>query len=194
MEKTVNLTLRKLPEMLGELRHSNQFLKLFSLLSLILVTLVFALLFVMATRPAVLLTLDTSASVLEQREAPKAEDQIRAAVKAYIDLRYKWEPKNVQEKLKNAQAFVLSSSLSAFQAAVTNVAKFSTEKLVSQRVYPEVMEVNLKNKTVFVKGDRVTDIQGLKAAGNLRLELSFESGPRTKDNPWGLYITKEKEE
>jgi hypothetical protein len=39
----------------------------------------------------------------------------------------------------------------------------------------------------------VTTIQGLKAAGSLRLELSFESGSRAKENPWGLYI-KEREE
>jgi hypothetical protein len=36
----------------------------------------------------------------------------------------------------------------------------------------------------------VAAIQGLKAAGNLRLELSFEGGTRTKENPWGLYVSK----
>jgi hypothetical protein len=40
----------------------------------------------------------------------------------------------------------------------------------------------------------VTSIQGLKAAGNLKLELTFESGSRTEGNPWGLYISKEREE
>jgi hypothetical protein len=52
----------------------------------------------------------------------------------------------------------------------------------------------MKDGTALITGDRVTSIQGLKAAGNLKLQLTFESGQRTKENPWGIYITKEKEE
>ncbi len=82
----------------------------------------------------------------------------------------------------------------AYQGAVANVARFSTDRLVSQKVYAEEIKVSLEKKTVAISGARVTDIQWLKAAGDLRLELSFESGPRTKANPSGIYVTKEKEE
>lgn len=100
----------------------------------------------------------------------------------------------MKQRLLESEAFVLPGNRRAFQSAAANVIRFSTEKLVSQRVYAEKIDVSLEKKTALISGDRVTLIQGLKAAGNLRLELSFESGPRTRENPWGIYITKEREE
>ncbi len=76
---------------------------------------------------------------------------------------------------------------------MASVVKFALDRDVLQRVYPTDMKVDLKSQTVFITGDRVTAVQGLKAAGNLNLALEFESGPRTLNNPWGIYITKEKE-
>lgn len=56
------------------------------------------------------------------------------------------------------------------------------------------IQIDLKNSIAQIIGSRVTAIQNLKAAGELKLQLSFESGPRTKENPWGIYIRQEKEE
>ncbi len=98
------------------------------------------------------------------------------------------------QNLQAAAVFIPPSSQKAYQAATANVAKFAIEKGVLQRAYVNDVAVNLEKKTAKVTGDRVTAIQGLKAAGDLKLELSFESGPRTRENPWGIYITKEKEE
>jgi hypothetical protein len=33
----------------------------------------------------------------------------------------------------------------------------------------------------------------MMAAGPLKVELTFENGDRTKENPWGVYFVKEKE-
>lgn len=74
-----------------------------------------------------------------------------------------------------------------------NVVRFSSERMVSQRVYPGEIQVDLKKGLATISGDRITSIQGLKAAGDLKLELSYESGPRTTLNPWGVYISKERE-
>jgi len=180
--------------MLSDLSHSNQFLKVFSASALGVAVLTLILVFVLASKAPVVLTLAPTGENLEKVELPKPEDQIKAAVNRYLEKRYKWEPESVKQKLFDAQAFVLPSSMKAYLGAAANVARFSIEKLVSQRVYPDKIEVSLEKKTVFITGDRVTSIQGLNAAGNLRLELSFESGPRTRNNPWGLYITKEREE
>lgn len=98
------------------------------------------------------------------------------------------------KKLKESEDFITPQAVRAFQVAVASVSKFSVDKIVTQRVYPDKIDIDLKNGTALVTGDRVTSIQGLKAAGDMRLELSFESGPRTKNNPWGLYISKEREE
>lgn len=74
-----------------------------------------------------------------------------------------------------------------------NVIRFSVDKIVAQRAYPVEIRVDLKKGVAVIEGDRITSIQGLKAAGDLRLELGFESGPRTGQNPWGVYVSKEKE-
>lgn len=192
--KFIKLKSTELPKKVGELVHSNQFLKLFSISALGLAGLMLIAVIVMATKEPTVITLNVDGSNLEKTVLPKAEDQIREGIKRYLEKRYQWEPENVIKKLKESEEFITPKALRAFQGAVANVAKFSVDKVVSQRVYPSEIRVDLKSQTALITGDRVTSIQGLKAAGNLKLELTFESGPRTKENPWGLYISKEREE
>ena len=192
--KPINLQAAKLPRMIADLMHSNQFLKVFSLSATILVFMVLGVLMVMATKDPLVITLGPDGKAFERTVIPKAEDQIREGIKRYLEKRYQWEPENVVKKLKESESFIQPTSLKAFQAAVANVAKFSVEKIVSQKVYPDKIDVDLQKKTAFVTGDRITSIQGLRAAGKLKLELTFDSGARTEQNPWGLYIAKEREE
>lgn len=183
------------PKMIGELLHSNQFLKVFSLSALLVVFMVLGVILVMATKEPMVITLGPDGKAIERMTVlPKAEDQIEAGIRRYLEKRYQWEPENVVKKLKESEEFITPSSMKAFRGAVFNVAKFSTEKIVSQKVYPNEIKINLANGTALITGDRVTSIQGLKAAGNLKLELTFESGLRTQNNPWGIYISKEREE
>lgn len=193
-EKTVHLQRNHLPKMLGELMHSNQFLKVFSLSALVLVFMVLGAIMVMAYKEPVVITLGPEGQALGRISIPKVEDQIREGVKQYLNNRYQWGPEDVVKKLKESEAFISPQALKAFQVAVTNVSKFSVERIVTQRVYPNRIEIDLKRSTAIITGDRITSIQGLKAAGNLKLELTFESGPRSITNPWGLYISKEREE
>jgi hypothetical protein len=193
-EKPVNLKMPSLPNMISELAHSNQFLKMFSISMVVLVFMVLGVILVMATKEPMIITLGPDGKAIERTILPKAEDQVREGIKRYLEKRYQWDPENVIKKLKDSEEFITPKALKAFQGAVANVAKFSTEKIVSQKVYPEKIEIDLTKNTALITGERVTSIQGLKAAGNLKLELSFESGPRTQNNPWGLYISKEREE
>jgi hypothetical protein len=193
-EKPVNLKMPSLPNMISELAHSNQFLKMFSISMVVLVFMVLGVILVMATKEPMIITLGPDGKAIERTILPKAEDQVREGIKRYLEKRYQWEPENVIKKLKDSEEFITPKALKAFQGAVANVAKFSTEKIVSQKVYPEKIEIDLTKNTALITGERVTSIQGLKAAGNLKLELSFESGPRTQNNPWGIYISKEREE
>lgn len=192
--KSMNLKMPPLPKMIGELMHSNQLLKVFSLLVIALLFMALGVVLVMATKEPLVITLGPDGKALEKTVVPKAEDQIREGIKRYIEKRYQWGPENVVKKLKESEEFITPQALKAFQSAVVSVAKFSTEKIVSQKVYADKIEIDLAKKAAFITGDRVTTIQGLKAAGNLKLELSFESGPRTQANPWGIYISKEREE
>lgn len=192
--KPINLKNASLPKMIGDLMHSNQFLKIFSLSSLLLVFMVLGALMVFATKDPLVITLGPDGKTLERVSLPKPEDQVQEAVKRYIEKRYRWEPESVTTKLKESEAFIQPGSVKAFQAAMVNIVKFSKEKIVSQMVYPTKIDVDMNKKTALIVGDRITTIQGLKAAGGLKLELTFENGPRTDENPWGLYIAKEREE
>jgi hypothetical protein len=194
MNQHLKLEATKWPKLLSELVHSNQFLKVFSAGALAAVLLLLLLCFAFLTRPPVFVTLTPEADVLNQSKMPDPVAEVRAAVARYVDRRYGWDPTNVKQRLEDAKAFVAQSQVRVYENAVASVAKFSVEKAVTQRAYPEKLEVNLEKGLVQIRGDRVTSIQGMKAAGDLRLELSFESGPRTKVNPWGIYINKEREE
>lgn len=194
MQNNLKLSSSLLPRMMGTLIHSNQFLKVFCFILLCLsVLLTLGLVFSMNQEPLVI-TLNNSGNLLEKVGLPKPDDEIKVATKNYILYRYNWEPTNVVKNLKMSESYIFDKSLKAFQGAVSHVAKFSLEKQVAQKAFVELILVNLQSKIIQVKGERVTSIQGLKAAGNLKIELSFDYGPRTKENPWGIYIIKEKEE
>lgn len=182
------------PKQLSELMNSNQFLKIFSVAALVLSIFSIATLLILGFKPALVISLSENASKMEQVEKlPKPEDQIEQAAKRYVSLRYKWEPANVMKNLDLANAFIHPSSKKAYFTAISNVVRFSTEKQVSQRAYANAITVNLQTKTVTVTGDRITSIQGMLAAGLLKVELTFENGERTNENPWGIYFIKEKE-
>ncbi len=193
MQTNVQIKSLKLPKLLGDLTHSNQFLKMFSISMAAITGLALVLIFILATRAPILLTLSPTAQPVNQVSLPSPELEVQAAIKHYLELRYQWTPENVKQKLGSAQSMVHASAMKAYLGAAINVAKFSIEKQVSQRVYATNPTVNLDRKIVQIVGDRITAIQSLKAAGDLKLELSFDFGPRTRENPWGIYVTKEKE-
>lgn len=193
MQTQVTLKELKLPKMLAELAHSNQFLKIFSVSCLGLNLLSLILVFVLATRSPLVLSFNQNAQVMDQSSMPRPEVEVQVAAKHYLELRYQWTPENVQQKLELAKSMIQSSAMRAYMGAAQNVIHFSLEKQVSQRVYGNSFAVDMDKRIVTISGDRITAIQSLKAAGNLNLELAFELGPRTRDNPWGVYVTKEKE-
>ncbi len=193
MNQSIQLKMKKLPKALGELAHSNQFLKMSALSAYFICALLSGLLFYQASKPLEVLTLEPSALAYQAAPKPKPEIEIERAVREYLKHRYNWEPRNVVTKVAEAQAFILPSTRKTFSTAMAAVIKFSSERMVAQRVYPDKIQIDIEKGAALINGDRITVIQGMKAAGDLKLELSFESGPRTAANPWGIYISKEKE-
>lgn len=193
MNESVKLRLRKLPKALAELSHSNQFLKVSTFSLLALTGLMLMVLFYQVTKAPIVLSMTPDGSVYKDAPKPDPKIEVERAVREYLKLRYNWTPKTVAASVESARAFILPSTLKVYDSAMQNVVRFSLERIVTQRVYPADIEVDMKKGIVMILGDRITIIQGLKAAGDLKLELGFESGPRTQRNPWGLYITKEKE-
>ncbi len=192
-ESIMQLRLRKLPKALAELSHSNQFLKISTFFLFALCGLLVLVLFYQATKAPVVLSLALDGSVYMNAPKPDPKIEIERAVREYLKHRYNWTPKTVAAQVEQSRFFIQSSTLKVFDSAMQNVVRFSTERIVTQRIYPADVEVDIKKGIVMVLGDRITIIQGLKAAGDLKLELGFESGNRTLQNPWGIYISKEKE-
>lgn len=181
------------PKMLADLSHSNQFLKMFAVGSLALSLVLSALVFVAFARKPIVIAMTESADILRQVELPKPESEVRQAILAYVERRYNWTSQTVDQQLEKAQTFVASANMQSFLQGTSNVKRFSKEKVVTQRAYASNVAVDLKRGVAFVSGDRITEIQGMRAAGALNLELSFQSGPRNSGNPWGIYIFKESE-
>jgi len=181
------------PKMLADLSHSNQFLKMFAAGSLAVSVGLMVVVFVALARKPIVIALTENAGVFETVDMPKPEAEIRRAVLAYIERRYNWTSATVDQNLDRARAFVSSQFAQNYLQGVSNVRKFSKEKGVTQRAFASDLTVDLKRGVVSILGDRITEIQGLRAAGALNLELSFQNGPRTSDNPWGVYVVKETE-
>lgn len=194
MNQTIQLKLSRYPKAMARLLHSNQFLKMFSAGILGICLLLLLALVSLIGQPPVVITLSEKGMPILEATQVNAEDHARAALNQYLSTRYTWTPETVKEHLNQTKAFILSKNLKAFQSASLGIQKFAAERSVSQKLYPGRIEVSMSKSVALVRGDRVTTIQGLKAAGDLKLELTFEAGTRTKENPWGIYITKEKEE
>lgn len=189
----VKLEAGAFPKMLADLSHSNQFLKVFAVGSLALSLLLSVLVFIAFARKPIVIAMTESAEILRQVESPKPESEIRQAILAYVERRYNWTSQTVEQQLEKAQLFIASGNIQSFLQGTSNVRRFSKEKVVTQRAYASNVDVDLKRGVALVSGDRITEIQGLRAAGALSLELGFQSGPRTLSNPWGIYILKELE-
>lgn len=193
MQSNVQIKSLKLPKLLGDLTHSNQFLKMFSFSMAGITVLALLLIFTLVNRAPIVLTLSPTAELINQVNLPSPEKEVQTAMRHYLELRYQWTPEDVKKKLTDVQSMIHASAMKSYLGAVANVVKFSQEKQVSQRVYANNVKVDLDKKIVEIVGDRITSIQSLKATGDLKLELSFDFGPRSKENPWGIYVTKELE-
>jgi hypothetical protein len=193
MENKLKLQPVNLPKALGSLIHSNQFLKNAVFFSYFLSILLVVTLIWQTRKSPEMFAFDLNAVPVELVPPPSPESEVIEAVKFYIDHRYKWEPKTVVQSLQSAESFILPQSRKAYEVAVANVSKFSIEKSVSQRAYVTGVTVDLDKQVALVSGDRITNVQGLRAAGDLKIELNFDNGPHSKGNPWGIYITKEKD-
>ena len=192
MVKKINLQLSPLPKRMAELIHSNRFLKLFSLLSLVLLIFSLTAIILLSTRKPQVMAFDLSGEKISE-ELPKVEKMVERAIREYIKNRYGWGPKEVTEKLRKAKNFITKKHESTYLKSTLKVAKFSMSKKVHQIVFPTSINVDLKKKIVHIRGERITSIMGIRVAGSLNLKLHFASGPHTQENPWGVYITREVE-
>lgn len=184
----------KLPRALAELKHANQVLKSFTFYSLILNILCVSLALTCFKRGPEIIALSHTGESMTLGELPNPEQEIERAIREYVSSRYSWDANSVKDHLDHARGFVIHKALKSFDVDLSGVQHFAIDRKVTQRAYVSSVEVDLAKQTAHILGDRITIIEGLTAAGPLLLTLSFESGPRSIHNPWGIYIVREKQE
>lgn len=193
MNKKMALQTVPFPKAMRQFAEENLNLKFLSSVLLLLITLMLLLVLFLVKKGPLVVALD-SAGEISKIETKVTDLQIANAVKEYISYRYSWDDTTISAQINKAKFFVLPSLVTAFEKSMSETQKFVHDKKVKQRVYPKSISVDLKEKSVLVLADRITEFDNLKAATEMRLTLKFSVEDRTVVNPWGVYIVKETEE
>jgi competence protein ComGC len=193
MKPKTNVLMNQYPKMVQEFAKENFTLKALCGVLLAIVFVCLAVVAYLVKQGPEVVALDASGAVVKV-ESQVTDLQIESAAKDYLAYRYNWNPNSITGQLKKATFFVHPSLVSAFERSMVEVQKFVRDKKVVQRAYPKAISVDLKKKVISVTADRFTEFDGLKAATELKVTLSFLIDDRTVVNPWGVYITKETEE
>lgn len=187
-----NLIGARFPKVMADVLHSNQFLKLFSIYALVLSIITTTAVVYLSSRDPIVITLDSDGKKVP-KVRPSFENMVKECVKSYLEVRYNWSPQTIKSNLNKAESFIYHNALKSYQGSIAKVLKFSVERNVSQILYTDNITIDLNRKVAIVTGNRITAIQGLRAVGAFKLELTFESGTHSINNPWGVYVTQEKE-
>ena len=128
---------------------------------------------------------------------PPKPDLLRAeldrTVTAYVLTHYNWDWNSVEKAHKDASKYVSDKFQKAFLSSNGDQVKLAKEKKVFQRVYLEKPpEIDTEKLIAKITLDRIFSVEGIKATSPLNLEIGFEYGPRTPDNPEGIYVVSEK--
>jgi len=182
----------KYPKVVTDLATQNHFLKILSYSCIGLMALMSLVLVYAIKKGPEVIALDNTGEVA-RIESSLTDLQVRAAINEYLRFRYNWDPSTVVAQIKKTEAFIYPPLISSFQKSMVETEKFVKDKKVTERVYPQKIDVDFKNKVITVLADRITEFDSLKAATVLKLKLNFENDDRTPLNPWGIYITKELE-
>ena len=190
MQKT--LFKAQYPKIVTDLASQNSFLKTLAFSCLGLTALMGLILVYAVKRGPTVIALDNSGSVAKV-ETALTDLQVKSAVREYLSHRYTWDPGSANLKIKETEAYIYPNLVGSFRKSMVEVLKFIKDKKVTQRVYPQKIDVDFKDKSITVLADRITEFETLKAVTALKLKLNFEVDERTPMNPWGIYVTKETE-
>lgn len=191
MEK-IRLEKLKYPKLVTDLATQNHYLKILTYSLIGVATLMIVVVaFVLKQGPTVI-ALDPTGTVASVSQELHVQ-HVQAAVREYLQHRYNWNVENVQSELKKSEAFIFPTLTNSFQKSMLEIQKYVKDRKVSQRVYPQSISVSLKDKTVTVVADRITEFEALKAATILKTKLTFDLDSPTPSNPWGIFFVKEVE-
>lgn len=173
----------------------NRLLKYLLLIFAALFFLQFIVICVLAFRKPLLVSVTKEATARVDYAEPDPNLLLREIIRAvtnYLKTRHNWEWITIEARSKDASRYVSSDFREKFLIATTEQIRIAKEKQISQRLYPDEPEIDMKAKVARVSADRILIVSGIRAAQGLRFEIGFALNDRTAANPEGVYITSEK--
>lgn len=188
----IKMNKTKYPMLVMDLAKQNYYLKITSFSLIGLMTLMIAVLAYNLKKGPEVIALNPNGTVASVSRELHVQ-HVESAVKEYLSHRYTWNAESITTELKKSEGFISPSLVPSFQKSMLEIQKYAKDKKVSQRVYPKNIHASLKDKTVTVEADRITEFDSLKAATILKTTLIFDVDTPTLSNPWGIFFTKETE-
>ena len=174
----------------------NVILKWFSLFLIGIILIETGVIAYVATRdPKVIAIGEQKSQVLIVKKPRKEilEDELDRTVRNYAITHYSWDYSTIEAAHKEASKHIAEKFKKSFFKTNDEQVRYVKEKKVSQRVYvSDSIKIDPKNLNARVRLDRIYSIDGLVGSSPFALDIKFEYGPRTEDNPEGVYIFDEK--
>jgi len=181
-------------EVWGTEEAQNRFLKGILVFFVVLSAIQTVALCSLALRKPILIAVTQTQSHALAVEPPGAtllESEAKRTVTKFITAHHSWEGAKIEEQLKTASKYVAPQFAPKFLQANAAQMKIAREKNLSQKFFVSEVTVDLGAKVAHVTGERILLIDGLRAANPMQLDVRFDYGARTEENPEGIYITAE---
>jgi hypothetical protein len=173
----------------------NRLLKFLLLIFAALLSIQLVVICVLAFKKPFLVSLTNDSSKQVQYVEPDANLLTRELMRAilnYLKTRHNWEWTTIEARAKDASMYVASDFREKFLVSTQEQIRLAREKQISQRLYLEDPQIDMKAKVASVRADRILIVSGIRAAQSLKFQIGFSLGERTAMNPEGVYITSEK--
>ncbi len=145
-------------------------------------------------KPLIISVMKDSTQTVESYEpdAPQLLRELIRVLKQYLRTRHNWDWTTIEARSKLAASYVAPEFREKFYLNVQEQIRLAREKQVSQKLFPDDPQVELKEKKASVTAERILIVNGIRASQPMTFELSFSYGERTESNPEGIYVTSEK--
>lgn len=182
-------------EVWGNETAQNEILKGLLLFTLVLCAVQSVCLVTLALRKPFVVAVSTSATralIPIPAETELLDGEIRRVVTQYAKNHHEWNYSNIESQMREAAKLVHPDFEKQFNKANVDQIRIAKDKKVAQKFYIDDVTINKDTKLARITGERILNIEGLRATNPMAVEVGFAVGPRTLSNPEGVYITSEK--
>lgn len=182
-------------EVWGDEEAQNRILKYLLLLFSGLIIAQLVLICMLAMKRPLIISVTNGLTQSVESFEPDANQLLRELIrvlKQYLRTRHSWEPATIETRSKAAASYVAAEYREKFFLNVQEQIRLAKEKQVSQKLFPDEPQIDMKEKKAIVTADRILIVNGIRATQAMTFELNFQFGERTAANPEGIYVTSEK--